>query len=367
MIYFIDESGNSGDLTLTGIESNFNNQEFFTLACIGVKENDIDKLNIKINELKQKYKIQAKDLKLRSIYDKKIKFLLEVFNYLEEINANILIEVVDKKYMIATNIVNCLLYPPYFTKQNNENQQLKIIMASHLLNYLPNQFFNKFSEITLTPSKDGLLELFNELKVWLSNHNNEVSTAIIPHLEESLDDFQLMDKNKNLDRPSFSYFLPLPDKNKRNELVGILPDINCFTNIHARLNMVHNNLDNHTIIYDDQEHFNNILTEYHKNSINNNFENLNTNPNSDFNFAKSTELKFGNSKNIIGIQIADLFAGFSSKLIYEIIHNNYDTNTDIKLNILDKIQKTNIKLKGLGINIVSSFERQEKVFRTIQR
>jgi hypothetical protein len=269
--------------------------------------------------------------------------------------------------MIATNIVNCLLYPPYFAKESYKTQQIKIIMASHLLDNLSNEFFTEFSNITLNPSENGLLKLFNELRIWLTNHNDELSIAMIPHLEESFDDFKIMNNNENLNRPSFSYFLPLPDKNKRNQLVGILPDISCFTNIHARLNSIHSDLTNHTIMYDDQDHFNNIITNYHQDSINNNTENFYLNPNSDFNFKGSTKLEFANSKEIVGIQISDLFAGFSSKLIYEIIHSKNDNNTDIKLSILNNIQKMNNKQKGLGINIVSSSLRQEKIFLTIQR
>jgi len=38
--------------------------------------------------------------------------------YIEE-NTNILIEIVDKKYIIATNIVNCLVSPPYYQPKKN--------------------------------------------------------------------------------------------------------------------------------------------------------------------------------------------------------------------------------------------------------
>ena len=59
MIYYMDESGNSGDLFF--LENNFNNQPFFSLSAIGIKENIISEFENFIQDKKKSYKIQSND------------------------------------------------------------------------------------------------------------------------------------------------------------------------------------------------------------------------------------------------------------------------------------------------------------------
>jgi len=137
MTYYIDESGNTGDLIISANNQDFSNQEYFSLTCVGIEDNKINEFEKKIIDLRTKYKIQSKELKSTSIYNKKINFIDEVMDYLVSIDADVLIELVDKKYIITINIVNCLIYPPYYTKHNAEIQQFIILISSYLYDYLP--------------------------------------------------------------------------------------------------------------------------------------------------------------------------------------------------------------------------------------
>lgn len=365
MTYYIDESGNTGDLIMSSNNENFSSQEYFSLACIGIEDNQINEFEKTIIDLREKYKIKSEELKSTSIYNKKINFIDELIDYLKNINANVLIELVDKKYIIAINMVNCLIHPPYFTKHNAEAQQLMIIIASYLYNYLPISLYIEFSNIARNPSGEGLEVLFSNLKQCLKDLNSDTSLAIISHLKESYDDYEMMKKENKTDRPAYTYFLPLPDKNKRGQLIGMLPHISSFTNIHARLNLIHgNDLLKQKIIHDNQDHFDEIIQHYHESSVKNTVdESHNINPNS--NFTEYTELKFGDSKQSLGIQVADLFAGLSAKVAQSINSNNTKLKTtdfNIALSILNKIQLLNNKRLGLGLNIVATEEIQEKIF-----
>ncbi len=367
MTYYIDESGNTGDLIISANNKDFSNQEYFSLACIGIEESRINEFEKKIIELRVKYKIQSEELKSTSIYNKKINFIHEVINYMESINANILIELVDKKYIIALNIVNSLIHPPYFTEYNAKTQQLIIIIASYLYHNLPISFYIEFSSIARNPSKEGLEILFSKLEKCLKELNSDISLSIINHLQESYDDYKIIKEQDKRDKPAYTYFLPLPDKNKRGQLIGMLPHISSFTNIHARLNLVHDNdLSKHKIIHDNQDHFDEIIQHYHKSSIENTVDEAhNINPNSNFNFTEHTELIFGDSKQSLGIQIADLFAGLSAKIAQSIVSNKTklkDTDFKVALDILNKIQLLNNKKLGLGVNIVATEDIQEKIF-----
>jgi len=326
MKYYIDESGNTGDLIMTEENLNFSSQEYFTLACIGLEDEKLIDLENYIKKLKKKYKIQNKELKfgkMKHIFGKKIGFILELLKYIEE-NTNILIEIVDKKYIIATNIVNCLVSPPYYQPKKNieEEKQLHLILAQWIYQYIPNEFFIDFSNISRTPSEEGLDKLFQNLLKIIEGIDSEISNFMLENVIESIDDYELtkkeVEKNKNM-REAYTYFLPLPDYNKRGELIGVLPHIASFTNLHARLNYLHGGkLSDITIIHDNHAHFDEIIKEYHQ-SARDNIDEKKVYEMADFKFQTITNLEFHDDKNKIGLQVADIFAGLINRAIPYII------------------------------------------------
>ena len=93
--FYIDESGNSGDLIMSDKNINFASQEYFTLACIGFEDKILENLETFIDDLKRKYKIQNSELKfakMKHIFGHKIGFILELLKYIEE-DSNFLVEI----------------------------------------------------------------------------------------------------------------------------------------------------------------------------------------------------------------------------------------------------------------------------------
>ena len=318
--FYIDESGSTGDLIVTKENLNFSSQEYFTLACVGIDNDLSNSLENKIIKLKKSYKIQSKDLKfgkIKHIFGKKIGFILELYNLLEE-NSNFLIEIVDKKYIIATNIVSCLINPPYFQPQDIKieyEKKLHLIFAQWVYDNVDNEFFINFSSIAKNPSQKGLETLFSKLLEIGENFNDDISISVVGNIKESIDDYEIMRK-KNTSRAAHTYFLPLPDFNKRGELIGMLPHIASFTNIHARLNYIFSDLSLVTIIHDNHAHFDEIIKEYHNAGKT---EEIPVFEKADFNFVSISNLEFKDDKNEIGLQIADIFAGFINKAIPYIV------------------------------------------------
>lgn len=332
MKYYIDESGNTGDLIMTENNFNFGSQKYFTLACIGFEEHRLIKLEEFTMELRKKYKIQSRELKfgkMKGIFGKKIGFILELLKYIEE-DSKIFIEIVDKKYIIATNIVNCLINPPYFqpTQNTEEAKKLHLLLAQWVYDFVPNGFFINFSNISRNPSQDGLEKLFSNLEKIVKKTNTELTEGVLGNIKESIDDYEIMKKqhkeSHKTKREAYTYFLPLPDNNKRGELIGILPHITSFTNIHARLNFYYNNdLSSISIIHDNQAHFDEIIEHYHKTAIkeNDNVDKIFENERANFSFTSITSLEFQDDKNQIGLQVADIFAGFTNKAVDYIIND----------------------------------------------
>lgn len=327
--FYIDESGNTGDLVMTEENLNFSSQEYFTLSCVSLKDEKLNELESLIKELKKKYKIQNKELKfgkIKHIFDKKIGFILELLKYIED-DSRILIEIVDKKYIIATNIVNCLVNPPYFqkTKDIEDEKTLHQLLAQWIYHHIPNDFFIKFSDIARNPSEKGLNELFQNLLDAIERVNDEMSNAVKDNVKESIDDYKIMKRksecNKDM-REAYTYFLPLPDKNKRGELIGMLPHISSFTNLHARLNHIYgDDLSFITIIHDNHAHFDEIIKQYHHEAMNSKEIENNKFEMADFNFTSISKLEFHDDKNKIGLQIADIFAGLINTAVPYFIKN----------------------------------------------
>ena len=63
--FYLDESGNSGDLARPGAALDFGGQAIFTLASIGVR--DVNALETELKRLRQRYRVQAPELKSTAV------------------------------------------------------------------------------------------------------------------------------------------------------------------------------------------------------------------------------------------------------------------------------------------------------------
>ncbi|WP_347368983.1 DUF3800 domain-containing protein [Vibrio vulnificus] len=382
--YYIDESGNTGDLIVTEKNANFSSQEYFTLACVGLENSRLGELFEYIEKLKKKYKIQSKELKfskIKGLFGKKIGFMLELTKYIEE-ESDFIIEIVDKKYIVSTNIVNCLINPPYFQPDMEPEQakSMHLELSQWVYDYVPEDFFIKFTNASRSPSEESLRGLFDDLLNITKKVNSPLTEAVCMGIEESLDDFHRFKQQSNLDREAHTYFFPLPDLNKRGEVLAILPYIGSFYNIHARLNYIFDqDLSNVVVVHDNQSHFDDILKHYHESATSTKVDNPSAFEYADFNFTNISHLEFKDDKEAIGLQVADIYAGFINKSVSYLIRGessltdkeqavllrtlasiyfkvgvNYvlpRKHNDRLFSILDKIVRMNIQLASLGVSI----------------
>ena len=107
--YYLDESGNSGDLINKKLDLNFGNQPIFTLACVGLL--DVEKTKSDIIDIRIKHSISDVELKSSTLYFQCPELFSDIFAYLNEKQYPILVELVDKKYCLATHIVNYYIIP----------------------------------------------------------------------------------------------------------------------------------------------------------------------------------------------------------------------------------------------------------------
>lgn len=316
--FYIDESGNTGDLVVSEKNNNFSNQKYFTLACVSLQDSHIKYLEEYIEKLKLKYKIQAPELKfskINGLLGKKIDFVYELFKQIHK-ESTFIIELVDKKYLICANIVICLVNPPYFQRDAEQSEILHKVLCQWVYDNITLEFLIKFTNLARNPSEAGLKELFEELLILAKNVSDPLSEYIVESVTETIDIFGEFKEDKSLDREAYTYFLPLPDMSKKGQLIGILPYISSFCNIHARINnLFHRNLSEVEFIHDDQSYFDNIVKYYHDNAADNTIGESQKFGYSDFVFTNISSLKFQNDKATIGLQVADVVAGFINKAI----------------------------------------------------
>lgn len=363
--YYLDESGNTGDLISKKFDLNFANQPIFTLTC--VKVNNTDKIKSLVNQLKKKYKIQGNELKSTSIY-KKPKFLLEVCKFIQEENIPFFIEVVDKKYHICSTIVNHYVLPPYFQgdESNGQTQEGRNVIADYLSLNLPNSYYKSFFNACLIQSEESLLAIMNLLKDYFKNLNDDYQ-VFYKLVEESIDDYKTM-KELHGQEEALMRFFPLSDKNKRNAEVILLSHVSSMANILARVNLENReNNEEVTFIHDNQDHFDEILqsikTQTTELDISENLPKIIT---ADFNLPKNSKLLFEDSKDYIGIQIADILGGFMARYFKDILYDkkNIDDIYHEIFHILINLSNPN---KGIGTNMVLPTSLIEKMNINFQR
>ncbi len=107
--YFLDESGNTGDLARPGSRFDFGQQEVFVLSCLGV--GDVSALGDELNRLKSVHRVRAPELKSSSLRDKP-GLVVDLADYVARTRLPLMTEVVDKRFMIAANMVNTIVMAP---------------------------------------------------------------------------------------------------------------------------------------------------------------------------------------------------------------------------------------------------------------
>lgn len=348
MEFYLDESGSTGGISQQSFENTYGGQKIFTLAAIGIAT-DIDK---KIFPLLQRYKIQAKELKASKLYKRKPEFIVEVFKLIKDENWPIFIEAVDKKFMLTANIVNCLVLPGNcFKAETRETNYIRNVFVEYLYAYAPDEVYIHFLKLCTEPSANGLIDLIEEFIGALQNSKNDVSSAIIQSLSMTLDDVKESIIGKGED---ISEFLPIPDTGKHGKTIWMLPNLSSFTNIYARINLfLKGDLSDVKIFHDEQLQFDDIIAKSKHDLESISPEGFGfISDSSDYKLNMSANLFFKASHDFLGIQFADLIAGYFRLYIEEI-----RTGEPIDASIRDahKILMTmNHQEIGVGLNMVMS-------------
>ncbi|MGH1404358.1 MAG: DUF3800 domain-containing protein [Alphaproteobacteria bacterium] len=360
MEFYLDESGNTGGISKKAFLSSYGGQNIFTLSAIGVS--DEAEANAKVASLLKQFNINSKELKSSRIYKKKSLFIVELLSYIRDQGWPIFIEAVDKKFMLTANLVNTLIFPGYcFESETRKINYIRNVFAEYLYDCLPDSIYTSFLNLCETPSPEGLISLINQFICVMQENTNEVSCAIAHSLSMTRNDVEENILGKAGD---ISEFLPIPDAGKRGKLVWMLPNLSSFTNIYARINMfLGGDLSNVKIYHDEQLQYEQVIEAAKHDVENMPFDRFGfVSDSANYKFEKNADLFFKASHESIGIQVADILAGFT-RLYIEQVRGGQNISNEIQK--AHRILMTmNREESGLGINMVMSTQDFKKICRT---
>lgn len=359
MDFYIDESGNTGDLARTSADLDFGGQTVFSLAAVGISNES--SISEEISFLRKKHKVQAAELKLSKILKRKPAFALDAIQVLIENNLPCFVEVVDKKYQLAVSITNGFIWPPYFnTEESQDTVWLRNIFADYIYYKVPNDVIYEIVRCMNNPSNEIVGAYFDLLKDVVSKDPHEVAQGIASQIEESKDDFRIMIEQEG--EQAHRRFLPLPDIGKRDQEVWLLPNFSSFTNMYARINLYRfGNLEGCHIFHDEQAHFDEIIAAAKLQA-----ESAKVDPSkfklpySDYNFQQIARLFFKASPESTGIQLADIVAGLAMRWYQA--HLQGEEDTDVLDKAVDLLLQHSYRDRGIGINVVGPHNMAQQLF-----
>lgn len=359
MNFYMDESGNTGDIAATSSKLEFGGQPVFSLAAIGIPNEE--SLGQALITLRRKHNVQATEIKLSKIIKRKPEFALEAIELLTKSDFPFFVEVVDKRYQLAVSITNGFVWPPYFnTAESQKTVWLKNIFADYIYYKVPDHVLYEFVRCLHEPSNEKIGAYFDLLRDSVLADVHEVAQALCQQVEESKDDFRLMIEREG-DRAHLR-FLPGPDIGKRAQVVWMLPNFSSFTNIYARMNLcLSGELEGCRIFHDEQAHFDEIIAEAKSQVEGADMASMTfTPPHADYNFEQMADLFFKTSPESTGIQLADIVAGLSMRWYQA--HMQQHTDTEILDMAMDRLLCSSNRSRGIGINVVGPHEMARQLF-----
>lgn len=356
MDYFIDESGQTGDVARLNTLSDFNDQPIFCLAAVGVVSEF--SLEQEINRLREKHGVRLDEFK-SSARRERPELTYDVVKLICTERYPFFLEIMDKKFFLATHITSCQLLPPIRgLAADPPTHFFQNLVADYLFERLPDAVFAQFIAACLSPSHETLSAQLSALIDFARADAGagDVATIVADLASTTLSAYEEA-RADGQDNALFDY-LPIPDDNKQQKRVWILPHLSAFTNIYARINLRQKGcLANVCLIHDEQLQFDDILeiSKQTAETLRERADDMYT-PHSDFNFRESTSLSFASSTKSIGVQVADILAGFCMRYVRDFFAGRANVSS-IAHQTFDLLLRFTNPADAVGVNLVMPSSR----------
>lgn len=350
--FYFDESGNTGDLCKVGAHPSFGGQRMFSLACVGI--DDLDELGHEVERLKSLHRLQGTELKSTQTKAKP-KFVSDLARFLHSREWPVFIELVDKHYLVVANIVERLITLHLSGAAPSRGALfVKNTMADYIALHAPDDLGPLYARACHSQNRPDCRKVFQRLIWWShrSQRDRDIADGIERSTRASLKLFEKLHPYE-----AVKSVLPIPDRGKRDGTIWLLPNISSFTTIYGRINRhFGGDIGDVTFVHDEQAQFDEIIgaSKALAESLRDNLSRVKLRT-ADYSFQSSPSLTFQNSKESLGIQTADVIAGFVSRYIYQKLWQpeTVDAQHDEAFHLIDRFTRAN----GVtGINYVAPKE-----------
>jgi len=365
MDYYLDESGNTGDLINRQNDIGFANQPIFSYSCIGIADTKMKELELFINELKKEHGLDEKhELKSKDQYIKNPELIHEIVKYIIRSELPIICEVVDKKYNVAVFIVSNLIIPPMEDESDGRAQYIRDVLLDFITSTAPDSFYSFFFDLCKNPNEENLFKALNSLKEFFESERESINDGgnTIKMIDATLADYYTL-RELSDNEEIIEMFLPVSDSGSKGKKFKILPNIYSFYNQIARLNKIHSKKLNEVNLYHDTT---NEFADTLRFCINNiktiDADHISLIPTCDYNVTENVNLSFVDSKDSIGVQVADIVAGFLNRYVYGLLYKEIDMKNIYHI-IFDKLMEYNRTNNSLGTNFVLPVSKRQAIFK----
>lgn len=303
---YVDESGNTGDISLPRAYPTFGDQRGFALAAVVVPDQaELDEILARLTAL---HRIAGTEVKSKKVMSRP-EFVSDLLEAIRRTRISSFLEYVDKKYYLCTQIVNTHVLPP--SAGIGEEPPLRRIFCDYIYSSAPDSVFIAYCAACATPGPASLRSSMSEILRFAESSSSVVGEGIAEMLVESMDDYENM---LAMDPEAHLGFLPLSDLSKRSTPIWILPHYSCLTNVYARVNRFGGGNKKVEFVHDEQHHFDEVL----KSAISA-AESLSWDAHptyasgADYRFSSHASLAFARSTDSSGLQLADVIAGLARR------------------------------------------------------
>ena len=355
---YVDESGNSGDASSAGAAAP-GDQPVFALVGLA-EEAGSGSLASLLEELRLRHGIKSLEIKGRTM-NRRPKLVPDLLRELHDRRIPMFVELMDKRYFVATNVVNHVLGKTWLDVSSRGSLALANAFADTLAEEIDEQVLVSYGEFAMLPSPttfEVFVETFRQAlflaKVRIGVEREglfELVWMMEKALESSIEAVEDL---------SFDEFLPAPDWDARGNRLPMLPHVPALTNMYARINRFSKAWSGVRVLHDEQAQFGPLLAGYASILESNrhvaDLARSAASQHVDWDFSAVTfDLTFGKSEDEPGIQLADVIARFCNRQLAAIIANG--TVAAQLVQVAPLLRALRDATESNGINVVSTTKR----------
>lgn len=340
--FFLDESGHSGDLGRGHRALGFGGQPIFALACIGV--GDEAALLDELQRLRRDHRFAGAELKSSALGTRLPAIGGELARIVTARQWPIFIEVVEKRFFIAIHIINHLLCGGLGA--GDVDMASRNLMAEYLCDNGPNDLLETYVEACGRPDIARVRATIDSLWSWSDTQDDETARLVQVLILYARDKAQSPKANE-------ADFLPIADISPRGKSVWMLPNLQCLTNIYARINKyAGSRIGQCELIHDEQLQYATVLEDAKAQ-----MEELALQaavpwtPFADYRLRGMARLSFTSSLADPCIQAADVLAGFTMRFVKKALGGSGNVDTSTREAFYDLLGASE-PARATGVNLV---------------